>query len=378
MHELKFLRKIDFRILPILFFLMSLSLCVISSTTQPSNPELEGVFFTPIVMKQLLWFVMGILVFIFFTCLDYRFFRQICIFLYIGTLLMLVGLFFTDPIQNVRRWYRVPFIHMELQPSEHAKLILVMTLSWFLEKYSQSSHRWWTVFLASLIVFIPFVLILKQPDLGTALVLLPVTLVMYYFGNIEKKIVTFMSIGALLGVMFVMSMFVGMISHEDLKPWALKFIKEYQYERLNPHTYHQQASQTAIALGGWTGSGFGESEFTGKQWLPFAHTDSIFPALVEQIGFLGGFFTLSLYFFLIYLSFQVSAVAKDAFGKLLSSGITVYLAMHVVVNIGMMCGLLPITGVPLILLSYGGSSVLATMAALGILQSIYVRRFMFS
>jgi len=163
-----------------------------------------------------------------------------------------------------------------------------------------------------------------------------------------------------------------------MKPVFTKAMKEYQYERLNPNTYHQKAGQTAIALGKITGTGIGKSEFTGRKWLPFAYTDSVFPAFTEQTGMLGAFFLLLLFFGLIYCSFQVIAVARDPFGRLLSSGISVYLAMHVIVNIGMMCGFLPITGVPLILVSYGGSSVLSTMTALGLLQSVYARRFTFS
>jgi len=103
----------------------------------------------------------------------------------------------------------------------------------------------------------------------------------------------------------------------------------------------------------------------------------VFASFGEEFGLIGIFFLLLFFFGLIYFSFQVTAVAKDCFGRLLSAGITVYLAMHIIVNIGMMCGFLPITGVPLILITYGGSSVLSTMMALGVLQSIYSRRFMF-
>jgi rod shape determining protein RodA len=155
-------------------------------------------------------------------------------------------------------------------------------------------------------------------------------------------------------------------------------IKEYQYERLNPNTYHQNASQMAIALGKVSGSGFKQSEFTGGGWLPAAHTDSVFAAYAEEYGLIGTLFLLFLFFVLVYLGFKVTRLAKDPFGRFLSFGITVTLAMHVFVNIGMMCGFLPITGVPLVMISYGGSSVLSTMSALGILQSIYTRRYLFS
>jgi rod shape determining protein RodA len=154
-------------------------------------------------------------------------------------------------------------------------------------------------------------------------------------------------------------------------------MKEYQYNRLDPNTYHQKASQISIAIGGVTGSGWHKSEFSSRKWLPAAHTDSVFAAFGEEFGLIGVIILLLLFYYLIYLSFQVVGFSKDYFGKLLASGIAVYLAMHIIVNIAMMCGFLPISGVPLLLISYGGSSVVATMAALGILQSIYTRRFMF-
>ena len=125
------------------------------------------------------------------------------------------------------------------------------------------------------------------------------------------------------------------------------------------------------------GTGWKKSEFAGGGWLPTPYTDSAFASFGEEFGFIGLLFLMVLFYALIYFSFQVTAVVKDDFGRLLSAGISVYLAMHILVNIGMMCGFLPITGVPLILITYGGSSVISTMMALGILQSIYIRRFMF-
>jgi rod shape determining protein RodA len=377
MNHILYFRRLDYRIFPLLILLMIGSLLVIASADQPAGYMEEGVFFTPLVLRQLFFFLLGWALFLVFSYSDYRKLRQYCLPIYIGTLLLLLGLFFTDPIQNVRRWYRIPLVNFGLQPSEYAKLALVITMSYFLEKKAEHVRRFSTVAQAALIVLFPFILILKQPDLGTALVLLPITLVMFYFGGVHKKVILIMSIGGMALIAFVVSMFLGLVSHEQIKPAALKVMKEYQYERLSPHTYHQRAAQIAIALGSWTGSGWGESDYTGKHWLPFADTDSVFPALTEQFGLVGAVLVLSVFFGLIYFSFQVTAVAKDFFGRLLSSGLAVYLAIHVIINIGMMCGLLPITGVPLPLVSYGGSSVMSIMIAFGILQSIYVRRYMF-
>lgn len=371
------LRRIDFRTLPIIIALMVISVLIIASTTVEVQAAGEDLFFTPNVKKQIQRFGVGALCYLFFAGLNYHKLREWAWVLYIGTIVLLLGLFLTEPIQHVHRWYRIPFIGGTVQPSEYAKLTLIVTLSWFLEKKGKGVSSWPTFFQAGMIVLIPFFLILKQPDLGSAMVLFPVTLGMFYFGGIRKGVIKMMSILGVAALVLISLIFTGILDHEELKPVATKVLKEYQYERFDPDTYHHQAAKTAIALGKYTGSGFKKSVFTGRKFLPAAHTDSVFPAFTEEFGIFGAIFMLLLFFGLIYCSFQVTAVARDHFGRVLSAGIAVYLAIHVVINIGMMCGFLPITGVPLVLVTYGGSSVTLTMSALGILQSIYTRRFMF-
>lgn len=375
--DIQRLKSIDFRTLPILGALMTISILVISATTGEFLESGEDLFLTPLAKAQLRHFAVGWGVYLLLAAMDYRKLRSWVWVFYFIMVFMLVGLYFAPAIQNVHRWYRIPFLGMALQPSEYAKLIVVITLSWFLEHKGARMRQNFSTIQALIIVFIPFILILKQPDLGTALVLYPITLVMFYFGDIKKRVLFVMSALGIGALIFILCMFLGLLSHEKMRPYMTTVLKEYQYERLNPNTYHQKASQTAIALGGITGSGWKKSEFTGKEWLPEASTDSVFAAFAEEFGLVGVFLILLFFFGLIYFSFQVTAVAKDPFGRFLSAGIAVYLAMHVIVNMGMMCGFLPITGVPLILVSYGGSSVLSTMTALGILQSIYSRRFLF-
>ncbi len=371
------LARIDFRTIPILLVLMCVSLLVISATTGDYLEFGEEPFFTSVTKSQLRWFGLGWCVYLFFAGLDYRKFKKWTGVLYLSMIFILIGLFFVPAIQNVHRWYKIPGINFAFQPSEYAKLIVVMTLSLYLEKKGRETSQKRATLKSLLIVFIPFLLILKQPDLGTALVLYPTALVLFYLGGIPKRVIKIMSFLAICGLGLISMLFLGVLSHEGLRPYATKIMKEYQYERLNPHTYHQEASQTAIGLGGVTGSGWRKSEFTGRQWLPAAHTDSVFAAFSEEFGLIGVFLLLLFFFGLIYFSFQVTILAKDRFGRLLSAGITTYLAMHMIVSMGMMCGFLPITGVPLMLITYGGSSVLSTMTALGILQSIYSRRFIF-
>lgn len=372
------LKKIDFRIIPVILGLMCVSLLVISSYTTERVTELpDDIFFTQIIKTQLRWFAIGWGVFMFFAGFDYNKLREWTWVLYILVILALAGLFFTSSIAGVHRWYKIPFLKFNVQPSEYAKLIVVIALSWFLERRRNRTEELSTVFFASLIVGIPFIMILKQPDLGTALVLFPITLVMFYFGNVNRSVVRIIAWigGLILGL--VALIFLGILPHESLRPYATKILKNYQFERLDPNTHHQKAASTAIAIGSITGTGWRKSEFTAGGWLPAPYTDSVFPAFGEEFGFVGLLFLITLFYALIYFSFQVTAAAKDLFGRLLAAGVAAFLAMHILMNMGMMSGILPITGVPLLLVTYGGSSILSTMMALGILQSIYSRRFMF-
>lgn len=378
MWTYKALSRIDFRVIPIILILMVISLLVVASySIEPSLDYSEETFFTPQVKRQIEGFLLGTLVFLFLAGFDYNKLREITWLLYALMLLSLFGLFFTDSIQRVHRWYKIPFIGLSIQPSEYAKLIVVISLSWFLERRSTCPRDLSTALIGGIIAGIPFLLILKQPDLGTALVLFPITLVMFYFGGIHPKVIKFLTICGAATLILVALIFSGMLPHETLRPYAAYVLKDYQFDRLDPNTHHQKAAEIAISIGGLTGSGFRKSSFSGSGYLPAPYTDSVFPAFGEEFGFIGLVILLVLYYALLYFSFQVAAVAKDHFGRLLSAGITVYLAMHVLLNIGMMCGLLPITGVPLVLVTYGGSSSLATLTALGLLQSVYSRRFMF-
>ncbi|MGR3973786.1 MAG: FtsW/RodA/SpoVE family cell cycle protein [Candidatus Rhabdochlamydia sp.] len=374
MFDYRYMFRVDLRVILILLALMSMSILVITSMTSESD---SAAVMTSMGWSQIQWFILGWVVFFFFVGTDYRKLRPWAGILYGIMIMLLLGLFLTTSIQNVHRWYRIPGLGRAFQPSEYTKLVVVITLSAFLEMKEGALHLFKTAFEALIIVFIPFILILKEPDLGTALVLYPIALVMFYLGGIQTQITKWLTILGMSGIAIVTLIFTGIISHEAMRPIATQFLKEYQYERLNPHTYHQQASQTAISLGGVAGRGWLQGDFSGKGWLPAAHTDSVFAAFTEEFGVMGVFFLLLCFFSLIYFSFQVTAGAKDPFGRFLSAGISTYLAMQVVVNIGMMVGFLPITGIPLILITYGGSSVVSCMMAFGILQSIYSRRYIF-
>lgn len=366
------LAGLDFRVFPFLFCLMGMSLLVISSMTAGE----DGGFWTPFVKSQLRWYLLGWAVFFAFAVFDYRRLRNLSPLLYAAILVLLVGLFFVHPVQNVHRWYKIPGV-ASIQPSEQAKLVLLFFLSWFLEKKGERVSSVSTALQVGAIVGIPFLLILKQPDLGTALVLLPMA---WVIGSVAKMHPAWLKAVLVLTVVCLTAIgaiFLKIVPFEEAKPYLYRVMKPYQVERLNPNTYHQKAATTAIAVGGVAGTGWKRGMFAGRKWLPAAHTDSVFAALGEEFGLLGLGFLLFLFYGLIYCSFQVAAVARDPFGRYLAAGLSAYLAFHVIANAGMMCALLPISGIPLILITYGGSSLVTTMAALGLLQSIYSRRFMF-
>ncbi|MFZ4673033.1 MAG: FtsW/RodA/SpoVE family cell cycle protein [Chlamydiia bacterium] len=375
MRFVKFIKQLDFKMIMVIFILMCLSLTVISSSTiqQENSPG----FFSSAVIAQLRSYAVGWAAYFFLAWCDYRNIKKSAPIYYTVILILLLGLFFTNPIQNVHRWFRFPFLPFALQPSEFAKVVLMIMLAWYFEDKYHTSKKLSVGLKALGIVFVPFVFVLKQPDLGTALILLPLCYTAFLFAQGHKGIIRWMTIGGVVSVVFVVSIFTGYIPFEKVKGPLSHVLKEYQIERLNPQTYHQKAGQTAIALGGVGGSGFGKSQFTGQEWLPFAHTDSIFPAFTEEFGLIGAGFLFALFFSLIYLSLKIAEEAQDRFGKLYAACTATYIAVHVIVNISMMAGSLPITGVPLILMTYGGSSVVATMMCLGLLQSITVRRFRF-
>ncbi len=370
MWDHRILHRIDYRTVPIIICLMGIGLLVISSMTG------EGAFWTPLVKSQVRWFCLGWAVFFGAAAFDYRKLRDWSLFLYVATILLLLGLFFVSPIQNVHRWYKIPGV-ANFQPSEQAKLIVIVAAAWFLERKGGRVGNLGTALQMGGIVGIPFFLILKQPDLGTSLIFVPIALVMGYFAGIHRGALRLVSGFALAALAMTSLLFLGVLSHEKMRPFFTTVLKEYQYERLNPNTYHQKAAQTAIAIGGVAGMGWHKGDFAGRKWLPASHTDSVFAAFGEEFGFVGLMFLLFLFYALIYFSFQVAVAAKDPFGRYLAAGLATYLAMHALFNSGMMCALLPISGVPLIFVTYGGSSLLTTMAALGLLQSIYCRRFMF-
>lgn len=373
--------KMIWRLHPIITWVMAslmiLSLLIISShSADPAQPLEEPIFLTYQTWAQAKWFGLAWPVYLLAACFDYHKLREWTWPVYFICLVMLVGVFFTDAIASVHRWYRVPFLGMSIQPTEPAQVAVIMAMSWYLER-SKDHHSWRVALTAGLFALIPFILILKQPDLGSALVICPITMGIFYFADVHPPLRRWMARLGLGAFVLVVSIFIGILSHEALRPTALKVLHEYQYERLNPGGYHNMAGQTAVVMGGFFGRGWRQGVYSNQGWLPEPYTDSIFASLSEEFGALVALVVIAMYACISWHGFRVALSTKDLFGQLLATGLSLYLAVHAMINIAMMLGLLPITGVPLPMMSYGGSSSLVCAAILGILQSIWVRRFMF-
>jgi rod shape determining protein RodA len=325
---------------------------------------------TPAYMKQAYFFAIGFFVILAIISFDYRIFIDLNYLLY-GTIicLLLFALFFGGSTAGTQRWINFGFF--KLQPSEPAKLTLVIALaSYYYRKDTGKGFSLKELLVPGILTGIPFVLILKQPDLGTALMFVFIFVSMTLF--VKLKWSTF----ATLATFCLVSMPIGWMFF--LKPYQKKRIETF----LNPESdplrsgYHIMQSKIAVGSGGKFGKGFLDGTQGHLEFLPERHTDFAFSVLGEEWGFVGSVIFLACYFFLIFLGLNIALSSRDKFGVLLAFGIISLIFWQALINLAMVLGLMPVVGMPLPLVSYGGSSLLTTMAGIGILFSIRMRRYM--
>ncbi len=347
---------------PILIFLIGL-VSIYSASFKASQTLHES-----LAVKQVLWMGVGILLVALMARTDYFKLQDLAWPLYIFSILLLVLVLFTPSRLGAHRWFRIAGFN--LQPSELAKLSTVLILSrYFVSHRIESVSKRQLLFPLGLVA-IPFLLILKEPDLGTALLLLPAFLAMLYLWGLRPRLILI-----LIGI--------GLLA----SPFLFHFLKEYQRTRLlvfvNPNLdplgagYTIIQSKIAIGSGGLFGKGFMGGTQNYLQFLPERHTDFIFGVIAEEGGFAGSFAVLGLFWLIVQKGFYISKTTTDRFGSQLACGITTLLAAQTVINIGMTMGLLPVVGVPLPLVSYGGTSVIITMLFIGILINIKLNRPLF-
>jgi rod shape determining protein RodA len=325
---------------------------------------------TVIITKQLIWYGIGMTAMIFSFTFSYKMLEKYADFIYIGCICLLVSvLIFGKFISGSQRWLILGPI--SIQPSEIAKLTVVIMLARHYSKFaSERGLTWRELITPCIITVIPFLLIVKQPDLGTAMMILLIAASMTMFVKIERR--TFITI--LTG---------GIVS----VPMVWFFLKGYQKQRiltfLNPDMdplgtgYHIIQSKIAIGSGMISGRGFLKGTQNALSFLPEQHTDFIFSVLAEEWGFIGSSVIILMFLFLIMWGLNVANGCRDNFGTILAVGVTAIIGWQVVVNIGMVMGLMPVVGVPLPFVSYGGSSIVTMMICIGILLNISMRRFQF-
>lgn len=319
--------------------------------------------------RQLLWMAAAVSVFFLTILIGYRAFLNAGYLFYAASVLLLIMVFAVGIARSgAHRWIGIgPVI---LQPAELAKIATLMVLAHFLTDQSSFSRQKRTIFAGGLLALIPFLLILKQPDLGSALVFLPALFLMLFFWGIRLKYVLILLISITAAI-----------------PFAWHFLKPYQQKRilvfLNPAidpigaSYTAIQSKIAVGSGGLFGKGWLRGTQTQLDFVPEHHTDFIFCVIGEEFGFLGSILVILLFAFLIRYAFQIIQHTTDLRARLLALGITTLIFFQAFVNIGMTVGLAPITGITLPFISYGGSSLIATFFGLGLLASIHKERSIF-
>ena len=317
-------------------------------------------------IKQLIWVLIGFGIFVFVVKFGYRRIIAASYFLYGIVLLLLVAVFiFGRERFGAQRWLEIGGFN--LQPSEFTKLSLIFTLAYYLGRRKDKVLRIRSFLIPFFLTAIPAFLILKQPDLGTALLLFPILISMLYiFGAEIKYMIWFLSASALLFPFF----------------WQL--LRPYQRQRLlvfvNPNMDPLGAGYTIIQSKIAVGSGrlFGKGWLSGTQnylnFLPERHTDFIFSVVGEEWGFLGSMILLALYFLLIKRMLAILDMVENAYGRLLTAGIATMLSLQVIINIGMTIGIFPVVGITLPLISYGGSSLITTFIGIAIVLSVHQHR----
>lgn len=288
--------------------------------------------------------------------------------LYALALVLLVLVFFTRPINGSHRWIRLG--PLSLQPSEFAKVAFVLALARYL-MYRDNFRRLSGLWMPLGVALVPMVLVLREPDLGTALVFVPVLFLMLYAAGTRTS---HLLIVAVAGIALTPALWSQMSREQKSRITAL-FEQAGPGEKPTPDGYHLHQAKRLMALGGWTGSYFSGDAVDDLEAfrVPEAHTDSVFSVVAERLGLLGAMSLLALYFLLVWRGLAIADQTREPFGRLVAVGLTSLIAVQALINTGMMIGLLPITGLALPLASYGGSSLLANSLALGILINVAIR-----
>ena len=378
--------------------LMLLGTAFVYSATMVGGTEFAAAWFRQKWFHQIIWYVLGLGAATAICFVDYRSLARWSVVVYWLTIISLGAVLIpgigTTHGWGARRWIDLGFF--QFQPSEFAKLGCIFALANYLSRPPEEL-RLPGIFAKALgMILLPFLLIMKEPDLGSALVLLPTGLVMLAVAGTPRRFL-FRLLGGvgLLATLFLVDVLFAppnwQIKLEDYQRRRLLvyFGKEYtppagalpaEVERLRKQqfddSHNVRQALISVGSGGLTGKGWRQGTQNALGYLPraVAHNDFIFSVIAEEEGFVGSVLVLTLYAAVLFTGIRTAGQARDRLGKLLAVGVVTLLFSHVFINIGMNIRLMPVTGVPLPLLSYGGSSVLGSLIAMGILQNVYIYR----
>lgn len=325
-------------------------------------------------LKQVAWFVFGVIALFLVVSFDYKWLSRFSLPLYIVGIVFLAATFvFGRESMGAHRWLSLGAI--SFQPSEFFKVAYIIILSQQLstiDKPISATHFFRILFL---IVLFPFILLIKQPDLGTALIILTVFVLLALTKGLNKKSVVLFLVICLISLPFL-----GNILWEGLRDYQKNRFVAFIEPDVDPTGigYHIRQSKITAGSGGFLGKGYLKGTQGAFRFLPEGHTDFVFAVFAEEWGFLGSLILLSLYLLLILRGVDTAKKARDEFGRLLAIGITLIFSLYFFVNVGMTLGLTPVVGVPLPFMSYGGSALVSNFLLAGILISIRSRRFCLS
>ena len=432
---LKRLAEIDFSLLFSAILLTTFGILFIYSSGITST----GILVSNEYIKQIIWAIFGIAIALFLSLLDYRRVYDFSFYLYIGVLALLIYTrMFGRLVNGARAWIGIG--SFGIQPSEFAKIATILFLARYLDASNRAHNDLRRFLISCMIVAAPVLLILLQPDLGTALVFIPILLVMTFIAGIRIRYVlyattligltgfltvlplwqTYILKGAFPSLMvldnprvvIVLVISLGLISLIALYGFrryrrtyffwiiyaasigifsligsfgAHKVLKDYQIMRLivflDPNVdprgsgWNIIQSVTAIGSGGFIGKGYLQGTQSHYRFLPQQSTDFIFSIFSEEWGFLGGILVFSLFLLISLRLVRIMKTTSDPYGAYIAGGLSAIYSFHFLINVGMTMGVMPITGIPLLFMSYGGSSLLSAMIGIGLALSVYIRRY---
>ena len=375
--------------------LMLLGTVFVYSATMVGESAATLVWYKQSWFRQAVWYGLGMGAATAVCCVDYHILARWAMVIYWSAILMLVLVLFFGTVRfGARRWFDLGFF--SLQPSEFAKLAFILAQANYLSRPVEELRGLATFWKSLGLMLLPFLLILKEPDLGSALVFLPTGLAILFVAGIPRRYLLRLLGGAgLLGALFVGNVLFAPPN------WQIK-LEDYQRRRLlvyfgreeapppgasraelarlrqqqADYSHNVRQALISVGSGGLIGKGWRQGTQNALGFLPrpVAHNDFIFSVIAEEKGFVGSVIVITLYGAVLFSGIRIAGQARDRLGKMMAVGVVALIFSHVFINIGMNIRLMPVTGVPLPLLSYGGSSVLGSLIAMGILQNVYFYR----